>query len=310
MKKNLLILFIFTVILLIFSSCNNPEKISIPLLVSDIDGNVRKANWDVNNKDITYDDNILFKANDLIKDVGFYWDGGNRIISSKESLDIYSNKLNVDIFRGGRNSLLHYKDTKLEQVKTLEFKFETGKEFYTFNLKKLENSFDNKVELSNYAISSYIVKDNKLYILFNGFSLEKNTIELLLATIDYKKGNSELELVDDCITLSPANPPAMMNVLQTDEGFIVFNSNEVALIDLENNKCRVIVKNDIIVDDNDKHPLFDKIGIYNDFLIVRGYRQSLTSDKNNYKLYLIKNSEVLSEIDITEYSYIPNYIKP
>ena len=218
--------------------------------------------------------------------------------------------LNPDVFTYdyGKDYLFHYKNTTLQEIEDFKFYLKDENQGYELDLKSQHEDVP-VIRLEDVAISSYIVKEDTLYILLHQFSTEKGRIELILASINLKTKKSDFSLIEDSDTFLVSNPPMETNVLQVQNGFIVFNDRRVQEIDVINSKAKTLLENDKLSKIEDANALIAKIGMFDEYLLVVGYQFS-RSDDQVFRLYLYKGSQQISQIDFNfDFDvFIPNFI--
>lgn len=302
MKK----IYLFLVIWLIFliCACNKSMNIDIPLLVQGDDGFARRAQWNTKENRIEYTEPKVLSTKDYSGE--FFWDGKNRLILPMKAKEPLYEQLDLDIYRQEDQYILYYKDTTLKNIEKKIYTLSKDGKDYTFDLESGHGKPE--FDLSDCVISSYMVSDDELYILWNRFSKDINAIELIITKVDYKTGGMSCSKVKQAPGFSPATPPMICNILQTDKGFIAFNEKVVVLIDIHKNEVGKIIENkDLAAVQEESRPIIDKVGFYEDYIIVRAYRFAKTSDVQEYKLYLVDNSSSVLEIEVTDRIYFPNF---
>jgi len=301
MRMRVFILIFVTALL-----CSCSGKLEVPLLVSDNEGNVSQIIWDTQNNDLLDQGNDLFQLDDASTLKYANWDGSNRLVLYNSKLE--NSDMDTDfIITQMSNNVFYFEDTTLKHIEKGKYQLDINSTSYDIEINTGNLEIDgNKVDISKLAISSYMIKDEQAFLLFNTYSFEKDSIILLLAVVDFVDNSSNMSIIDNLPPLSPSNPPAGNNVITLNEGFIVFNSYEVSLIDIDTFNSTSIITTDKISFIEDKQAIVESIGYHSNILLIKAYQLDNLSDDKIYKLYAVKDSKVLSEIFVAEDICLPH----
>ncbi|NLP36099.1 MAG: hypothetical protein GX357_00400 [Firmicutes bacterium] len=143
-------------------------------------------------------------------------------------------------------------------------------------------------------------------------TIAQNQIKLYIGKVDYLHGICELNEIANCPkTLSPALPPAGVNVIATDHSFFVFSHTQICKINLGNYTAEILLDiatlsgTDYFKNENKKDFLFHRIGFYDGKLLVTivGDWQLYTE---NYYLCLIDDTGFVATIKADSEYILPN----
>lgn len=307
---------LFFLILCILCACQNKPDLSIPLLKISYDtGGCSLYEWNVEKEEIVSKEKTLFiNKEDPFSLLYTYWNGKDKFILYDNSTQVINNDNSVTVsFRENRRES-YFQDYILLKKDDNSLILKTEKESYNIPLESTIITNGEEFFIEELALSGFYVKENKVYVLLNNFSTEENCIKLYILEADYNSGISELCEVENCPnTLSPSLPPAGNNVMPLNNSFYVFNYTQIFEIDIDSKTAKEIVniaelKNeDYLKSQNKKDYLINRIGKYNNYIIIDVIGDWQLSSEENYICLLDldnRNTIALIKADF-EYA-IPN----